>query len=142
MFKIQRECFDTHPRYVFHSEYEYDDEAESPVGVYRGCVAAWLDGELLENPNPVRAAILAENILKNEALKAIISSLPQSMKKEVLDTDGDPTGEWVIKDKHQPTWEFGEPDGIITFSIPGASLEELELAQEAVLEFNGAVQVA
>jgi hypothetical protein len=116
---------------------EWDDEA---LDEHMTCISALLNGEEQADPQAVYDLIFAENRLKNEAIGAICAALPDSMRKVVLDGDGDPTGELAVKSKHWPTWDFGAIDGKIALSVPGASPEVLaNIATLLAARFGDAV---
>lgn len=95
---------------------EWDDADPDAPHV---CVEAWIAGEPQKDPQGAYDAILSQNRAKNFAVDAVIKSLPADMLKPVMDSDGDPTGEMTVKDKHQPRWSLDEK-GAVTISVPGA----------------------
>jgi hypothetical protein len=66
----------------------------------------------------------AEHVVKNEAYKLIINSLPPRMMKPVLDSDGDPVLDdaaqprLTVKDKHMPRFNH-LGNGRYEFIVPG-----------------------
>lgn len=136
MLRQQQWIPDTHDAVL---TLEWDDDAAEPAHT---CVAATVGGEDAVDPQLAYTTILAENRLKNEALALICEVLPGTMKRALLDSDGDPTGELVIKDKFQPVWDFGAIDGRIAFTIPGASAPVLaSVAVALAARFGDAVTV-
>lgn len=125
---------DTHPGHVLHTHWD----VEKPEADH-SCFRAVVDGVEQPDPQAVYNAVLFENRLKNRAEAAIVDAMPQTMKREVLDDDGDPTGEWIVKTKHQPVWDYGAADGKITFTVPGASALVIEAINLALAPFGDAV---
>ena len=82
-------------------------------------------------------AVLAENRRKNEAEALIISLLPPSMMRAVIDEDGDDTGQVVVKAKHRPVWTFGAADGRVSFTVPGADDDTKAALRAALAEQFG-----
>lgn len=114
---------DTHSVVI---DYEWDDALPDDQRVHTP-VRAWTKMPpgnavpLLPHRNPVALhdQVLTENRRKNEAIAHVLDALPEAMTKDELDSDGDPTGRRVVKDKHAPEWTMGK-DGRVTISIPGA----------------------
>ena len=134
---------DTHAGVKLYSEWDYPDAPEGgwpdpdniPPATFVRCFSAVVDSVEHPDPDGVYATVLAENQLKNATLGFIEDALPVAYKKQVLDSDGDPTGEFVVKDKHKPLWDFGAIDGLITFTVPG--LDEETRAAIALLLPDG-----
>lgn len=108
---------DTHPGVQLFTQWNTEEPGAHV------CLRAIVDGVEHEDPEGVFLTILTENRLKNTTLGFIEDALPTAYKKPVLDSDGDPTGEMVVKDKHKPQWDFGAVDGKITFTVPGLDEE-------------------
>ena len=140
MIKTQMWMPDTHPGLELHTEWDYPDDGGD--GVFVRCFSAVQDGEELSNPDQVHALVIAEHQRKGAAESAIFAALPDSMKRAVLDSDGDETGDIIIKDKHRPVWSYGAVDGAVSVSIPGASDAVLATVREALAGFGDAVTVA
>ena len=68
--------------------------------------------------------LLAEHVVKNQAVQIINESLPPGMLKPVVDSDGDPVLDdagqqrLTIKDKHRPRFNH-LGNGRYEFSVPG-----------------------
>lgn len=127
---------DTHPNVKL--DFEGLDENGDPAN----CTRAEVDGIELFGADAaaVMAAVLAENRLKNRAIGVVLDALPAEMKKPVLDSDGDPTGDFVVKDKHAPEWAFGQPDGRLSVTVPNAPAEVLAtIAAALAAQFGEAV---
>lgn len=115
MLRTQRWVPDTHPNISLDTQW---DDAEPDAA--HVCVKATIDGVTTDDPQGVYELVLEENRLKNHAYALLIANLPADMTKPVLDSDGDETGERTVKDKHAPVWEYGEADGKLAFTVPGA----------------------
>jgi hypothetical protein len=132
MLKIQTWRPDTHPGCVVEVEWEYDMEAGRDTGrEHRGVSVRYPDGTLIHRDTDGADVaqehyerIHAENVLKNRAFGFIVESLPDSMKKPVLDSDGDPVLDdsaqpsLVVKDKHRPAFT-ALGNGRYEFVVPG-----------------------
>lgn len=147
MISTQMWSPDTHPGLELHSEWLQPTPPEGgwrgdiPPATFLRCFEAVLNGVPLDDPDTVYALVIEENQRKNQADALIVATLPASMKKPVLDSDGDPTGEMIVKDKHRPQWVFGEADGKLSVSIPGADDAVLATVREALAGFGNAVTV-
>lgn len=108
---------DTHDAYFVLA---FDDELDEPVMT---CVEAFKEGVKVNDPGAFYAKVLQENINKNIATATVIQHLPDHMKKAVLDEDGDPTDQVVVKLKHTPIFNVHPTEGSITISVPGADAE-------------------
>lgn len=125
---------DTHPGYEFEVEaVQHDDDMAADVGHPDGYVATrgWYKGREIGDADAVLQAIHAEHRMKNIAMAMILENMPEWAKKVVLDSDGDPqidffTGRpaMVVKDKFQPTWEWGEADGVVVMRWPVHVVDE------------------
>lgn len=123
MLKTQRWVPDTHPTYELDSEWEYPEPPEGgwpdpeniPSPTFIRCFRAAKNGVDQPNPDALYMAIEAENQTKNRALAA-------------LDGIG-----------VEPEWVFGEADGVITITLPGATAEQIAQAQAALAQFGEAV---
>jgi hypothetical protein len=113
---------DTHPGVQLFTQWNTEEPGAHV------CLRAIVGGVEHDDPEGVYLTILAENRLKNTSLKIIEDALPVAYKKPVLDSDGDPTGAMVVKDKHKPQWDFGAVDGKISFTVP-----DLDDATRAIL---------
>jgi hypothetical protein len=132
MLKVQRWRPDTHPGYVVEEEWEYDRETGRDTGrEHRAVSVRYLDGTHIhrdthgaELAQDHYEKLLAEHIVKNEAFNFIIESLPERMKKPVLDSDGDPLLDkagkpmMTVKDKHRPRFRH-LGNGRYEFVVPG-----------------------
>lgn len=113
-------------------EWEYDGEAGRDTGrAHRGVSVLYPDGTRIhrDTHGPDLAHehyenLLAEHVRKNQAYCLIVESLPASMKKPVLDSDGDPVLDGAeqprltVKNKHRP--KFGHlGNGRYEFVVPG-----------------------
>jgi hypothetical protein len=96
-----------------HPGYEFHTED----GV---CFAAYLNGAELEGPQVVYNQVLVENQTKNRALAALSDTLPHLA----------------------PEWDFGVLDGVVTFTLPGASDNDRLIAAAALAPFGQAVVLA
>lgn len=141
MIRTQKWEPDTHPGYELFTEWEYPALGQAGEAVFLGCVEARRNGVVVDNPKGVYTTILAENTLKNSALRDIAALLPPSMQKPVLDEDGDPTGEFTVKAKHMPQWDFGAVDGVVTFTVPGADDALITAIREALAKYGSAVVI-
>lgn len=110
MLKTQRWVPDTHPAYTFDCEWDYSGEP-----TFVRCFSATKNGVELADPDAVYALVLSENQTKNQALAAL----------DGLDVE--------------PGWVFGEADGVITITLPGATAEQIAQAQAALAQFGEAV---
>ena len=118
-------------------EEEYDTEDEN----HRICVRATVDGEIHPQPDVIYNYVKLRNSVRNEVSSIVDNLIPESMKKELLDSDGDPTGIIVIKDKHMPVYtHIGLEDKILCV-IPGATEELLSSIREAVSKFGDSVTI-
>lgn len=114
-------------------ELEYVMENDTPV-----CYKAIVDGVEVDNPQEIFEQILHENQLKNRAVGFVTEWLPDFYKKPELDSDGDPTGNTILKDKFPVQWDFGKlGDGIVSVFVPGLRDEDLEPLQKALQEAFG-----
>lgn len=132
MLKVQTWRPDTHPGHIVEVEWEYDREAGRDTGrEHRGVAVRYPDGTLVHRDTHGAAVahehyrkLLAEHIIKNQAHKIIIESLPANMKKPVLDSDGDPVLDGAgkprltVKDKHKPSFRH-LGGGRYEFVVPG-----------------------
>jgi hypothetical protein len=140
MLKRQKWTPDTHPQYDIITEWQWPEPGQPGDPVFVGVIEVTTSGEPVANPETVYETILSENRMKNEALTIIVDTLPLDMKKAVVDSDGDPVeGQFAVKDKHAPVWEFGAADGVISFTIPGASENVLTAVREAIAPYGDAV---
>ena len=136
MLKIQAWRPDTHPGHVIEVEWEYDLEAGRDTGrEHRGVSVLYPDGTRVHRDTDGAdvaqehyARLLAKHVAKNQAYGSIVDSLPGSMKKQVLDSDGDPVLDeagqprLTVKDKHRPQFiHLGS--GRYEFTVPGIDEE-------------------
>ncbi|MBP7704213.1 MAG: hypothetical protein KA105_02870 [Caulobacter sp.] len=136
MIRTQKWEPDTHPGHVLHTRWD-DEQPEAP----HVCFLAEIDAVVQPEPQAIYDAVLFENQTKNRADTIIREVLPSRMKREVVDEDGDPTGELTVKIKHAPVWTYGAADGRLTFTIPGADDEVLATVRAALVQFGDAVTV-
>lgn len=126
--KTQRWTPDTHPRYELDEEWLYPDEPEGgwpdpdniPPPEFVRCARATRDGVEQPEPDEVRALIIVENQTKNHALAALAAALPDVV----------------------PEWVFGEVDGVVSITLPGATPTQMAVAEAALEEFGAAVHLA
>jgi hypothetical protein len=97
---------DTHPGHELHTLLDGDE--------FIGCVRAVINGNDAEAPQAVYDAVLLENQLKNTTLNLIRDNLPA----------------WI--DPESVEWDFGEADGLLSFTIPGATDDVLALLRGLV----------
>jgi hypothetical protein len=116
MLKTQKWEPDTHPGYELHTEWQYGEGEATFVR----CFQVLRNGVEIAEPDAVYALILGENQTKNRALSALQAVLPDIV----------------------PAWVFGEADGVINMTLPGATASEMLIAQAALAEFGGAVILA
>ena len=114
MLKTQRWVPDTHPGYELDTEWDYSGEPQ-----FVRCFRAAKDGQDLPDPDAVYSLILSENQTKNRALAALEAVLPGL----------------------EPVWVFGEADGVVNLSLPGATASQMLVAQAALVEFGEAVRL-
>lgn len=117
-------------------ELEYEMDGETPV-----CIRAVVDGVVSDQPQVIFDQVIAENRLKNHAVTFVTDWLPDAYKKPLLDSDGDPTGEMVVKDKHSVQWDFGKlGDGVVSVFVPGLRDEDEQPLKDALAaEFGDTV---
>lgn len=153
MLKIQTWRPDTHPGHSLEIEWEYDREAGRDTGrEHRGVSVLYPDGTHIDRDTDGADAvqeqylkIRAENVMKNRAFSFIVDALPSSMKKQVLDSDGDPVLDdagqprLTVKDKHRPRFaHLG--GGLYEFVVPGIDEATFsDLSAKLGQEFGGAV---
>lgn len=123
-----------------------DEESENPSDPWLNCTAAWLLGgkEPVELDDPVgrHQRALDENRKKNRADGIVCDSLPESMKKPIVDGDGDPTGDFVVKDKHRPVWSWDKDGETLVVAIPGLTEEARKMVASALAEDHSDVVVS
>lgn len=107
---------------------EWDDTDPDAPHV---CIEAWIGGQKQADPQGAYDAVLTQNQTKNVAIAAVIEALPPEMKKPILDSDGDPTGEFTVKDKHAPRWSLNEK-GQVSISVPGAKADLVAALDAAI----------
>jgi len=132
MLKVQIWRPDTHPGHVLEVEWEYDKETGRDTGrEHRGVSVLYPDGTYIHCDKHGRdmahqyyQKLHAEHVVKNEAIKLIIESLPSWMTKPMFDSDGDPMLDVIgqprttVKDKHKPKFDHIE-SGRYEFNVPG-----------------------
>jgi hypothetical protein len=87
--------------------------------------------------------IRAEHTRKNLAEAHVEQSLPAEFRKPELDSDGEQTGRFVIKDKHLPIWKH-LGGGEYEFEIPGltaAHQHHAVLSKSLADKFGGKVRL-
>lgn len=132
---------DTHAVVI---DYEWDDAVPAEERVHTA-VRAWTKGKGGNRPHPDPVAlhdqVLTENRRKNEALAHVADNLPEALTKEELDSDGDPTGRRICKDKHQPEWRMNK-DGTVAITVPGAEDDhKADLAASMAERFGSSVTI-
>ena len=153
LLKIQTWRPDTHPGHSLEIEWEYDQEAGHDTGrEHRGVSVLYPDGTRIHRDTDGADAvqeqylrIRTENVTKNRAHGFIVDALPTSMKKAVIDSDGDPVLDdagqprLAVKDKHRPQFtHLG--DGRYEFLVPGIDEATFrDLSSKLAQEFGGAV---
>jgi hypothetical protein len=85
MLRSQNWIPDTHPHISLDCEYDDTDSEGSMT-----CVKATVNGIVSDNPGEVYAQVRLENSLKNLAEAKIMDLIPDSMRKQAVDGDGDP----------------------------------------------------
>jgi len=123
---------DTHPGHSIETEWEYDPETRRDTGrEHRGVAIRYPDGTYIhrDTHGPEIAHrrylnLLAEHVVKNQAMQVILETLPDRMKKPMLDSDGDAIldaagqSRLVVKKKHWPSFtHLG--NGRYEFTVPG-----------------------
>ncbi len=99
MLKIQTWQPDTHPGHVLEIEWEYNQATGRDTGrPHRGVSVLYPDGTHVRDDaaDAHYQKLLAEHMIKNQALAVIIEHLPPTMRKNLLHSDGDP----VLNDRH------------------------------------------
>lgn len=142
ILKVQTWRPDTHPGHVVEVEWEYDRESGRDAGrEHRGVSVLYPDGTLIhrdthgtEVAHEHYKRLHAEHVTKNHAYGLIVELLPDTMKKALLDSDGDSVLDEsgqprrTVKDKHKPRFtHLG--DGRYEFIVPG--LDEAAYRQMA-----------
>lgn len=86
--------------------------------------------------------MLFEHQTANQVIALIAATVPDSMRKPVLDEDGDETGDYTLKAKHAPTFDFGDIDRILSCTIPGLDGVTLAKVTAAIKDrYGDAVRV-
>lgn len=115
MLKTQRWAPDTHPGYELDTEWDHTGEPQ-----FVRCFRAAKDGVELPEPDAVYSLILSENQTKNQALATLEAVLPGLA----------------------PVWVFGAVDGVVSITLPGATPQQMAVAQAALVDFGEAVILA
>jgi hypothetical protein len=132
MLKVQTWRPDTHPGHVVEEDWEYDMGTGHDTGrEHRGLSVRYPDGTYIHRDthgadvaHEHYQRLRAEHVVKNDAYQFIVDSLPASMKKPVLDSDGDPVLDdgrqprLAVKDKHRPRFKH-LGCGRYEFTVPG-----------------------
>lgn len=132
ILKVQIWRPDTHPGHSVEVEWEYDRETGRDTGrPHRGVSVLYPDGTRIHRdthgPDVAHEhyeKLHAEHVVKNEAYRLIVDSLPARMKKPALDSDGDPQSDdsgqprLTVKDKHRPRFKH-LGNGRYEFDVPG-----------------------
>jgi hypothetical protein len=132
MLKVQTWQPDTHPGYLVEVEWEYDRAAGRDTGrEHRAVSLRYPDGTYIhrdtqgaDTAQQHYKKLVAEHVVKNHAWKFIVDWLPASMRKPVLDSDGDPVLDdrghprLAVKDKHMPQFRH-LGNGRYEFTVPG-----------------------
>jgi hypothetical protein len=151
--KVQTWRPDTHPGHFVEVEWEYDMEAGRDRGrEHRGVSVRYPDGTYIHRDthgadvaHEHYRKLLAEHVVKNQAYQLIIESLPADMKKQALDSDGDPVFDdagrprLTVKDKHTPRFNH-LGNGRYEFIVPG--IDEViyrDLAEKLRAQFGESI---
>lgn len=116
MLRTQSWQPDTHDAF-FETQWDDDDPDAAHV-----CIRAVIGGDDQADPQGAYETVLGQNQAKNTAFAAVVAAMPAELTKPVLDSDGDPTGDLVPKDKHYPQCTVAD-DGSISVAIPGTDAE-------------------
>lgn len=139
MLKQQILIPDTRPEYEFELVWDTDTP-----GAPMTCSQVRLLGTEVPNPQEVYSQVMDEMRMKNTAYNLIIEALPKEKYwKEALDSDGDSYDppQFVVKDKHTPSFSIDRSNGSFTFTIPGLLDEDRNTLTTLLAQFGGRVTI-
>lgn len=133
MLKVQTWLPDTHPGHIVEVEWEYDPKAGRDTGrEHRGVSVRYPDGTFIHRDTDGADVahehyqkLHAEHVVKNYAYNIVVETLPASLRKRVLDSDGDPC--WTAPGNPCSPSRISTSPGSIILEVAAMSSSSREL---------------